>query len=117
MTRLWSKGRSSDCCRSAVDYPTGSELDRRRQTVEALNGVLPPKVWGVWPASGSPKNSDDARSLHGRVDVQVAVEEVVRVIATLDLGEALECRWRIGASEALIPVVAEEADIGRIGAV
>jgi hypothetical protein len=45
-------------------------------------------------------------SLHGGVHVEVAVEEVVRVIATLDLGEALERRRGIGAPDTLIPVIA-----------
>jgi hypothetical protein len=45
------------------------------------------------------------------VHVEVAVEEVVRVVATLDLGEAREGRRRIGAPDTVIAVVAEEADV------
>src|SRR6201999_1547150 len=65
----------------------------------------------------APPSPDPRRSGLGRADVLVEREEVVRVVLTLHLGEPVEGRGRVGASNALLPLVAKEADIGRGGAI
>ena len=45
--------------------------------------------------------------------VHVETEQVVRVVPTLYPGEALEGRGRVGAADALLALVADEADVGR----
>src|SRR6478735_9899686 len=52
-------------------------------------------------------------SLHLRRHVQVEAEEVVRVVPTLHLGEALEACRRVGAADAFLPLGADEPDVSR----
>src|ERR671914_1483235 len=69
------------------------------------------------PCTGPEPSCSSARSFSSRADVLVAAQDVVRVVAALELDEAVVRGRPVGGAHAVLALVLEEVHVGATAAV